>query len=183
MLLKPSLSTYTMSLGNRFCMLSYLNSLTFSLEMILLRPYHSSPWACSSPASSSSKCRHLKARSLQGQLADHQGLSAVESAPLRSLHGRAESPWSTCRSSISSLPQSWSQAGWSQWLTHWGPEEKCMNQRATCSPCDEKWRWQADQTVAGFCSTMYPSGKLHSSQASQKGGCFVSRKRGGGQWV
>lgn len=100
-----------MSLGNRFCMHSYVNSLTFSLEMILLRPFHLSPWACSSPASSSSGCRHLQAKFLQGQLADHQGCSAVESVPFRSLHGRAESLCSTCRSSIASLPQSWSQAG------------------------------------------------------------------------
>lgn len=90
------------------------------MEMILLRPYHSSPWACSSPASSSSRCRPLKERSLQGRLADHTGPPAVESASLRSLHGRAESPCSTCRSSVSLLPQSWSHAGWSRWLNSLG---------------------------------------------------------------
>lgn len=26
-----------------------------------------------------------------------------------------------------------------------------MNQRAICSTCDEKWSWQEEQTVAGFC--------------------------------
>lgn len=58
-----------------------------------------------------------------------------------------------------------------------------MNQRATCSTCDEKWNWQADQTIVGSCSPVYPSGKLHGSQASQKGGRFVSREREGRQWV